>query len=170
MFSQIYQCPISDGKVIKGYRNDKETQLYKGLFFKDNLSPIGVTIIADRGSKDVKSFVQGTVLYVDDSTNCLAIIYDNINLISYESIKNITVIKGDSVKVGTILGKPMLNTFPPRKYQDFIGVKTELYNVNMTFYYFDKEKQTLVHDPVPLESMGCNIIVCDNCQPKIYGM
>ncbi|MGM5631433.1 hypothetical protein O2K51_11070 [Apibacter raozihei] len=170
MISQIYQCPISDGKVIKGYRNDKEMQLYKGLFFKDNSAPIDLTIIADSESIDVKSIVQGEVLYVDDSTNCVAIMYDNANLISYEFIKDITVKKGELVEVGTILGKPMLNTFPPRKYQDLLGVKTELYNVNMTFYYFDKEKQTLVHEPVPLESIDCNIIICDNCQPKIYGM
>lgn len=170
MISQIHQCPIDGAYIISGYKNDEIQQKYRYFRKSSDAMSITFTVLSDSEEKSVKSIINGKVFAITDNLDCVVIVVDSNRFIIYDLIKDITVKKGDTVEVGTILGKPMLNTFPPRKYQDLLGVKTELYNVNMAFYYFDKEKQTLVHEPVPLESMGCNIIVCDNCQPRIYGM
>lgn len=169
--SQTCKCPIDEGQVISGYINNEIQQRHKATFFKDNpdILPVDLTILTDNEKADVKSIVDGKVISVGENHDYLSILYGNNKIITYDLIENITFKEGDNVRVGTIIGKVKLNSFPPKNYDKILGYKSHIYSVNISFYYFDKKAMKLIHSPEDSKIINCKTVICDKCQPRIYG-
>lgn len=171
VLSQRCNCPIDKGQIINGYINNENQQRYKATFFKENLDmlPVDLTILTDDEKAEVKSIVDGKVISIGENHDCLSILYNNNKIITYDLIDDITVKKGDNVIIGTIIGKVKSNNFPPKNYDKILGYKSHVYSVNISFYYFDNITNKLIHSPEESKIINCKTIICDKCQPKIYG-
>lgn len=163
LYSQKYKCPLDNGYIITGYKNNKEEQIFKPPYFKGNIrfTPIDFTIITENEENKVVSMSDGKVLYITDELDGVIIINDikNKKIIRYEKIENIQVKIGDIIRIGEIIGTPKLNDFPPKNIN-------KLYNINISAYSYKNKK--ILHTPLSGEEINCEIIKCDNCQPHIY--
>lgn len=170
LLSQTNSCPIDNGKIIKGYINNKDQQTYRGIFFRDNpdILPVDVTVITDEEEGGIISVVKGEVFFVND--NSIAIKYDTNKIVVYNLLKNITAKKGDIIEVGTKIGQVELNKFPPKKYKKILNYKGDIYSVNLSFHYIDYEIGKLIHFPNDAKTINCETVICEKCQPIIYGM
>jgi hypothetical protein len=172
VFSQTCRCPINNGQIINGYKNDELQQRYKGTFFKDNpnMTPVDLTILTDDANANVRSIVNGKVIYIGNKSDYIAIQYDNNKVIAYDLIKDIILKKNDTVNIGTIIGKVKLNNFAPKKYDKLLNYKNEVYSTNLSFYYIEDKTNNLIHTTKFIDIINCKTINCENCQPRIYGM
>ncbi|WP_185290803.1 M23 family metallopeptidase [Chryseobacterium lactis] len=171
-FSQIYKCPISDGQIINGYKNNEVQQRYKATFLKDNpnISPVDLTVITNNENAEIRSVVKGIVSYIGNDSDYIAIIYDKNKMIVYDLIEKITLKKGDIVEIGTVVGKVKLNNFMPKNYKKILDYTGLIYSVNLSFYAIDDKTGNLIHFPKFAEIINCKTIICEKCQPIIHGM
>ncbi|KMQ70460.1 M23 family metallopeptidase [Chryseobacterium koreense] len=172
IFSQSCNCPIDGGKVVKGYKNNEAQQIYKGTFLKDNpdITPVDLTIITNNESAVVRSIVNGKVVAVGSELDYIAIIYDDNQVIIYDLMKDVVLKRNDIVEKGTILGEVKLNSFAPKNYKKILNYDGEIYSINLSFYYIDSKTGDMIHNPISIDTITCETIICENCQPKIYGM
>lgn len=172
VFSQSCNCPIDGGKIIKGYKNNEAQQVYKGTFLKDNpdITPVDLTIVTNNENAIVRSIVNGKVVDVGSELDYIAIIYDDNQVIIYDLMKDVVLKKNDIVEKGTILGKVKLNSFTPKNYKEILNYVGEIYSINLSFYYIDSKTADMIHNPISMDKITCETIICKNCQPKIYGM
>jgi len=172
IFSQSCECPVNGGKIIEGYKNNEAQQIYKGTFLKENpdITPVDLTIMTNNESALVKSIVKGKVASVDGELGYIAIIYDDNQVVVYDLMKDIVLKKNDFVEKGTILGKVKLNNFAPKNYKELLKYTGEIYSVNLSFYYINEKTTNMIHRPISMKIVACETIICNNCQPKIYGM
>lgn len=170
LLSQINTCPINNGKIINGYINNENEQTYKEIFYKDkpNILPVDVTVMTDEEDGDILSLVKGEVFFVNQ--NSIAIKYQNYKIIIYNLLKNISVKKGELIEVGRKIGKAELNKFPPRKYKEIIHYEENIYSVNLSFHHMNFETSKLIHSPNEVKIINCDTIICEKCQPIIYGI
>lgn len=143
LYSQKYTCPLDNGYIITGYKNNKEEQIFKPPYFKGNIrfTPIDFTIITENEESKVVSMSDGKVLYITDELDGVIIINDikNKKIIRYEKIENIQVKIGDIIRMKEIIGIPKLNDFPPKNTENI----NKLYNVNISVYNYKDKK--MVH-------------------------
>lgn len=170
LLSQINACPIVNGRIIDGYINNESEQTYRGIFFKGNpdILPVDVTVITDEEDGNILSVVKGEIFFVNE--NSIAIKYETNKILVYNLLKNIAVKKGDIIEVGTIVGQVELNKFPPKKYKEILHYTGSIYSVNLSFHYIDYEIGKLVHSPDDIKIINCDTVICEKCQPIIYGM
>lgn len=166
LYSQKYKCPLDNGYIITGYKNNKEEQIFKPPYFKGNIrfTPIDFTIITENEESKVVSMSDGKVLYITDELDGVIIINDikNKKIIRYEKIENIQIKMGAIIRMGEVIGAPKLNNFPPKNTKNI----NKLYNINISAYYYENKK--MFHTPLSEGEINCKIVKCDDCQPNIY--
>lgn len=168
LYSQKYKCPLDNGYIIVGYKNNKEEQTFKPPYFQGDIrfTPIDFTIITEDKENKVISISDSKVLYTTDELDGIIIVNDikNKKIIRYEKIENIQVKIGDTIHIGEIIATPKPNNFPPKNTKNI----NKLYNINISAYSYNDKNKKIIHTPLLKEDISCNFSECDNCQPYIY--
>ena len=169
LYSQKYKCPLDNGYIMVGYKNNEDQQRYS-LFFKveNSIPPIDFTVNTENKTDKVLSICKGKVILVTDEVGGVVAVKDmeHEKIIRYDKIDNIQVKQGDFIDIGQIIGTPKVNEFYPRKRDEYVN---EIYFVNISFFVLDTKIRDLIHSPLSVDSIDCRIIVCEkNCQPRIY--
>lgn len=97
--SVVCKCPVAKSNVLK--KNKNTTMKY--FYYEPEL---GVRIFTKEGEIKVYSVTDGVVEKVDTIYDRLFLMVKNdSNVFLYKGLKNVSVVKGDVMKIGKIIGE-----------------------------------------------------------------
>jgi hypothetical protein len=77
LYSQKYKCPLDNGYIMVGYKNNEDQQRYS-LFFKgkNSIPPIDFTVNTENKTDKVLSISKGKVILVTDKVGGVVAVKD----------------------------------------------------------------------------------------------